>query len=142
MTGQQVFGDVLLGLAVAVVLVSSVGILVMRDAFQKLHFVTPAAVLAPAFVGLAVLVRSGWSSSSAITWLAVLFLLIGGPYLAHATVRAAHIRETGDWRPRGRQAAPAEATTSPAGDRQGGDRQGGDGQAGAQQAAGDGQAQR
>ena len=34
-------------------------------------------------------------------------MLVGGPFLAHATIRAARIRETGDWRPgasRGRRA--------------------------------------
>jgi len=105
-TAQQVFADVLLGLAVAIVLVSSVGILVMRDACQKLHYVTPITVLAPLAVGLAVLAQSGWSVSSAETWLAVLFLLIGGPFLNHATIRAARIREHGGWRPGAR---PGEA---------------------------------
>lgn len=99
MTAQQVVVDILLGLAVAIVLASSVGILVMRDAYQKLHYVTPIAVLAPLAVGLAVLAQSGWSVSSAETWLAVLFMLIGGPFLSHATIRAARIREHGDWRP-------------------------------------------
>ena len=99
MTAQQVLADILLGLAAAIVLTSSVGILVMRDAYQKLHYVTPMAVLAPLAVGLAVLAQSGWSVSSAETWLAVLFMLIGGPFLSHATIRAARIRELGDWRP-------------------------------------------
>jgi multisubunit Na+/H+ antiporter MnhG subunit len=104
-TAQQVVADVLLGLAVAIVLASSVGILVMRDAYQKLHYVTPITVLAPLAVGLAVLAQSGWSVSSAETWLAVLFLLIGGPFLSHATIRAARIREHGDWRPGARPGA-------------------------------------
>jgi multicomponent Na+:H+ antiporter subunit G len=98
-TAQQVLADILLGLAVAIVLASSVGILVMRDPYQKLHYVTPVAVLAPLAVGLAVLAQSGWSVNSAQAWLAVLFMLIGGPFLSHATIRAARIREHGDWRP-------------------------------------------
>jgi multisubunit Na+/H+ antiporter MnhG subunit len=97
--------DVLLGLAVLIVAASSVGILVMRDVYQKLHYVTPAALVAPVIVGVAVLLQSGWSARSAQTWLAVLFLVIAGPYLAHATIRAARIRETGDWRA---GAAPAQ----------------------------------
>jgi multisubunit Na+/H+ antiporter MnhG subunit len=94
-TAQQILADILLALAVALVLASSVGILVMRDAYQKLHYVTPAAVVAPVLVGLAVLARSGWSESSAQTWLATAFMVIGGPYLSHATIRAARIRERG-----------------------------------------------
>ena len=90
--------DVLLGLAVLIVLASSVGILVMRDVYQKLHYVTPAALVAPVLVGLAVLIQSGWSARSAQTWLAVLFMVMAGPFLTHATIRAARVRATGDWR--------------------------------------------
>jgi multisubunit Na+/H+ antiporter MnhG subunit len=98
-TAQEVVADILLGLAAALVLASSVGILVMRDAYQRLHYVTPIAVIAPLIVGLAVLARSGWSENSSETWLALLFVVIGGPFLTHATIRAARIREKGDWRP-------------------------------------------
>jgi multisubunit Na+/H+ antiporter MnhG subunit len=99
--------DLLLGLAVLVVLGSSVGILVMRDVYQKLHFVTPAALVAPVIVGLAILIHSGSTSNSSLTWLALLFVVIAGPYLTHATIRAARIRETGDWRTGVEDARPA-----------------------------------
>ena len=114
MTAQGIVADVLLGLAVVLVLASSAGILVMRDTYQKLHFLTPLALIAPLLVGLAVLVRSGWSENSSETWLALLFVVIGGPFLTHATIRAARIREKGDWRPGG--AGPrwvASARSSP-----------------------------
>jgi multisubunit Na+/H+ antiporter MnhG subunit len=102
-TAQAIVADVLLGLAVLLVLASSAGILVMRDTYQKLHFLTPLALIAPLIVGLAVLVRSGWSENSSQTWLALLFVVIGSPFLTHATIRSARIREKGDWRPGGRR---------------------------------------
>jgi multisubunit Na+/H+ antiporter MnhG subunit len=102
-TAQAIVADVLLGLAVLLVLVSSAGILVMRDTYQKLHFLTPLALIAPLTVGLAVLVRSGWSENSSETWLALLFVVAGSPFLTHATIRATRIREKGDWRPGGRR---------------------------------------
>ncbi|HZE02008.1 MAG TPA: monovalent cation/H(+) antiporter subunit G [Pseudonocardiaceae bacterium] len=98
MTGRDVAVDVLLGLAVAVVLISSLGVLVMRDVYQKLHFVTPVSLIAPALVAVAVLVQQGYSENTVETWLALLFLFVAGPFLTHATIRAARIRETGDWR--------------------------------------------
>jgi multisubunit Na+/H+ antiporter MnhG subunit len=67
----------------------------MRDAYQKLHYVTPVSMVAPALVGLAVLVRSGWTASSGQAWLVVTLMLISSPFLAHATVRAIWIREHG-----------------------------------------------
>jgi multisubunit Na+/H+ antiporter MnhG subunit len=93
---REVVVDVLLGLAVAVVLASSVGVLVMRDAATKLHFVTPISIVAALLVGLAVLVQSGFSASSAQTWLAILLMAIASPFLSHATVRAARIRDSAE----------------------------------------------
>ena len=90
--------DVILAVAVAVALASAVGLLAMRDTYQKLHYVTPIALIAPLLLGLAVLVRSGFTENSALTWLALLFVVITAPLLSHATIRAARIRQTGDWR--------------------------------------------
>jgi monovalent cation/proton antiporter MnhG/PhaG subunit len=96
---REIFSDTFLGLAAAIVIASSVGVLVMRDVYQKLHFVTPAALVAPVLVTLAVLIRARFSATTAETLLALLFMVFAGPYLTHATIRAARIREQGDWRP-------------------------------------------
>ncbi len=99
MIARDVGADVLLGLAVAIVLGASLGVLLMRDAYQKLHFVTPAALVAPVLVALAVLVQAGLDENTGETCVALLFLAIAGPYLSHATMRAIRVREQGDWRP-------------------------------------------
>jgi multisubunit Na+/H+ antiporter MnhG subunit len=104
---RGIAADVLLGLAVAIALLSSVGILVMRDAFQKLHYLAPLSIVAPMLVGLAVLVQAGFSSRSGQTWLAVFFLLFASPFLSHATIRAARIRIEGDWLPPADHGPPA-----------------------------------
>jgi multicomponent Na+:H+ antiporter subunit G len=96
---RDVVAYLLLGLAVLVVAGASLGILLMRDAYQKLHFVTPAALVAPVLVTLAVLVEEGLDENSGETCLALVFLVIAGPYLSHATMRAIRVREKGDWRP-------------------------------------------
>jgi len=95
---RDIVADVLLVLAVLVVVTASVGVLAMRDPYQKLHFVTPAALVAPVLVALAVLVRTGLDENTAETCVALLFMGIAGPYLSHATVRAIRIRDKGDWR--------------------------------------------
>ena len=97
---KDVLSDTLLGLAVMIVLGASVGVLVMRDAYQKLHFVTPAALVAPALVALAIFVQVGLFENTGETLLALLFMVIAGPFLSHATMRAIRVREKGDWRPR------------------------------------------
>lgn len=88
-----VFADVCLGLAAAVVLASGLGIAVMPDVYTKLHFVSPAAVVAPVLVTLAVLAREGLDENTGETVLALLFVVIAGPFLTHATIRAAQTRD-------------------------------------------------
>lgn len=95
---RNVSVDVILAVAVALVLAAAVGLLAMRDTYQRVHYLTPLALIAPILLGLAVLVQSGYSMSSSLTWLALLFVVITGPFLSHATIRAIRIRETGDWR--------------------------------------------
>jgi multisubunit Na+/H+ antiporter MnhG subunit len=101
---KDVFSDILLGSAVLIVVGASLGVLVMRDAYQKLHFVTPAALVAPFLVALAVLVQMGAYENTGETFLALFFLVIAGPFVSHATIRAIRVREKGDWRPEKRPA--------------------------------------
>jgi multisubunit Na+/H+ antiporter MnhG subunit len=95
---RDVCADVLLGLAVLVVAGASLGVLLMKDACDKLHFVTPAALVAPVLVALAVLVQMGLYENTGETCLALVLMVIAGPYLSHATMRAIRVREKGDWR--------------------------------------------
>ncbi len=104
---RDVCADVLLGLAVVIVASASLGVLLMRDAYQKLHFVTPAALVAPVLVALAVLVQMGLYENTGETCLALFFMVIAGPYLSHATMRAIRVREQGDWRPGQASRAPS-----------------------------------
>lgn len=112
---KAIAADVFLGLSAAVVIISCLGILVMRNVYDKVHYVTPVSLLAPVAVGIAIFIQAGWSSRSAQAWLAIGFMVIASPFLSHATIRAARIRETGDWRPgRGQDKGPCDG---PAGDR-------------------------
>ena len=71
---KDVVSDILLGLAVVIVLGASAGVLVMRDACQKLHFVTPAALVAPVLVALAIFVQAGLYENTGETLVALLFM--------------------------------------------------------------------
>ena len=99
MTARHVTADVLLALAVVVVLISCVGVLVMRGVYAKLHFLTPVSLVAPFLVAVAIGVQMGLRENTSDSWLMLAFLVIAGPFLTHATLRAARIREKGDWRP-------------------------------------------
>ena len=105
---RQVVTDVLLGLAVLVVAASAIGVLVMPGAYAKLHFVTPAAIVAPVLVVAAVFVREGLDENTGEMIVALVFMVGVGPFLSHATIRAIRVRERGDWRERPVEEKPAE----------------------------------
>ena len=89
---------VLLGVAVVAVLISCLGMLVMRDALDQLHFTAPAATIAPVAVAVAVLVEEPFSSAGVKAVIVAVLLIITTPVLSHATARAARIREHGRWK--------------------------------------------
>jgi multisubunit Na+/H+ antiporter MnhG subunit len=93
---REVVTDALLALATLTVVLSAAGIAVMPDALARLHFVTPAAVVAPVLVTLAVFVREGLDSNTGMTVIALLFMVAVSPYLSHATLRAIRARARAD----------------------------------------------
>ena len=125
MTARAITADVLLGAAVLVVLAASAGLLAMRGVYNKLHFLTPISLVAPFLVAVAIGVQMGLRENTADSWLALAFLVIAGPFLTHATLRTARIRDTGDWRPggrggRGRKSTGSKRKGGPAGTDHGG----------------------
>lgn len=87
---RLVITDVLLALAVVIVAASAIGLLRARDAADRLHYVTPAAVVAPVLVAAAVFVRQGLDENTGETLVAVVIMLAAAPFLSHATIRAIH----------------------------------------------------
>jgi monovalent cation/proton antiporter MnhG/PhaG subunit len=85
---------VLLVLGTGTLVLSAVGVLVMRSVYDRLHYVGSASVGA-ALVCIAVTVRESFSLIGNKTLLIAFFLLVSGPVLVHATARAARIREQG-----------------------------------------------
>ena len=87
---KEVIGDILLALAVLTVALASLGVATAPNAYARLHYVTPAAVVAPVLVALAVLVTEGLDENTGETVLALVFLIAASPFLSHATIRAMH----------------------------------------------------
>jgi multicomponent Na+:H+ antiporter subunit G len=94
----EVLVAVLLIVAVLAVLISCLGMLVMHDALDQLHFTAPAATIAPAAVAVAVLLEEPLSSAGIKSVIVAALLIVTTPVLSHATARAARIREHGRWK--------------------------------------------
>jgi multisubunit Na+/H+ antiporter MnhG subunit len=90
--------DALLGLGVASIVLSALGILVMRTAMDRLHFTAPASTIAPICFALAVLLEEPLSSAGVKAVLVALLIVGTTPVLGHATARAFRIREAGRWK--------------------------------------------
>jgi multisubunit Na+/H+ antiporter MnhG subunit len=93
---REIVADGLLTLAVLTVAAAALGIAVMPGAAARLHYVTPAAVVAPVLVALAVLVTEGLDENTGETVLAALVMIAVAPFLSHATIRAIRARDLAD----------------------------------------------
>jgi monovalent cation/proton antiporter MnhG/PhaG subunit len=83
---------VLLVVGVAIELSCCLGVLVMRDAHDKLHYIGPAAILGPIAVAAAIVVRESWSQAGVKAVITAVLMIIANPVLTHATGRALYIR--------------------------------------------------
>jgi monovalent cation/proton antiporter MnhG/PhaG subunit len=83
---------VLLGFGIVIELACCVGVLVMEDAYDKLHYLGPAAIVGPVMIAAAVVVRESFSQAGVKALLTAGLLTIASPVLSHATARALYIR--------------------------------------------------
>jgi len=87
---------VLVWLGVAIELACVVGLVVMRNALDRLHYAGAATVLGPALIAAAVCVREGLFTANGLNAVAVavMLALLGGA-LSIATARAVRLRDRG-----------------------------------------------
>jgi monovalent cation/proton antiporter MnhG/PhaG subunit len=90
---------VLLGAAVLVALLSAVGIAVMRDPYQRLHFISPPASLSALLVVLALLAYEPQKQAALKAFVVAFVLYFMNAIVTHATARAHFVRENGTWPP-------------------------------------------
>jgi multisubunit Na+/H+ antiporter MnhG subunit len=94
---RDVVVAVLLVAGLALMMLSAIGLVVMRSAFDRLHYTGPAA-FGGLLVAIAVLVRESFSLIGDKSLAVGVFLVASGTILVHVTGRAARVRELGDWR--------------------------------------------
>ena len=97
MSLRHILTEVFLWIGVGLVLCGALGIVVMRDALDRLHL--PAlASLGALFVAIAVVIEKSFSLVGDEALLAALFLVVVSPIVTHAIARGILIAERGDWR--------------------------------------------
>lgn len=88
---------VLLIAGVALEVIAVLGVSVMRDVLDRLHYVGLAGFGA-LLVGIAILCASSFSLIGDKALLAGVLLVTAGPVLVHTTARSLRTRALGDWR--------------------------------------------
>jgi monovalent cation/proton antiporter MnhG/PhaG subunit len=94
-TARDLIVDVLLALGVGAELVCCFGVLLMRNAFDRLHYSAAATTIGPLLIGAAVLVRESVSAGGLETIATVALLFLLNPVVEIATARAARRIEFG-----------------------------------------------
>lgn len=91
--------DLLLALAVIPALAGALGIWVMRDPWQRLHYITLPCSVSCGFITLAVLLGEKQKQAGAKVALASIVLFAMNAVVTQATARAAWVRVHGSWPP-------------------------------------------
>jgi multicomponent Na+:H+ antiporter subunit G len=88
----------LLAAGVLVQLLCAVGVVAMRDVFDRLHYVGPASAVGPFLFAAAALVEDSFSQPGVKALVVALLLAVTSPVLSHATARALRVRQFDHWR--------------------------------------------
>jgi len=89
MTIRDLLVDVFLGLGVGCQIVCCIGVLAMRNVFDRLHYAGAGTTLGPVLIGVAVMIRESVSAGGLETIATVALVFLLNPVLTIATARAA-----------------------------------------------------
>jgi len=106
---QDVAVYLLLGAGVACQVIACLGVVVMRNVYDRLHYLGPAA-LGAVLIAAAVWAREGPSGIALKATVLAAFLVVASPALAHGTARAARLSRFGDWRPQREEGIEVEGS--------------------------------
>ena len=96
MSARHIAQDVLLVLGVGAQIVCTLGVVLMRNVYDRLHYAAAGTTVGPILIGTAVLIRETISAGGLATMVTMAFVFLLGPVLTIATARAARRRDFGD----------------------------------------------
>jgi multicomponent Na+:H+ antiporter subunit G len=104
---------VLLAVGAGAALLSAMGILVVRDFYERLHYVGPAGSVGAVAIAAALVLKESFSAAGIKVILVAILLVVSNSVLTHATARAGRINQLGDWKPQeGENIAKEETSNS------------------------------
>jgi len=91
--------EVLVWVVVITCLLCCLGLVAMKDFFERLHYMATVSTVATMALLAAVVIEQGWGQAAIKVSLIVVVLLLMNAVLTHATARAARVRDLGHWQP-------------------------------------------
>jgi monovalent cation/proton antiporter MnhG/PhaG subunit len=91
--------EVALAVGIFTALLCCLGVAVMKNPYERMHFMAPVSTVSAAAVLIALVIQEGWGQAVIKMSLILLVLFLTNAVLAHATARAARVRELGHWQP-------------------------------------------
>lgn len=108
----------LVGVAAALTIICAIGLAMVKNTFERLHFSAAVTSLGAGLIALAVWVADpAWQSKIKATLIAIVLFLMNS-ILSHATARAIRIYKNGQLEPRSGEEIPRMTEQNPTGARQ------------------------
>ncbi len=108
MSEAQLAIDVLLVIGTLTCALSAIGVLVMKDFYERLHYMAPPATIGVGCFTLGVIIDKHLSTAGIKALLIFVVLFLMNAVLTHATARAARVRGFGRWIPDATQVRSAD----------------------------------
>lgn len=99
MTTASILVWLFLIVGMASFLLTSVGMVLLRDVYQRIQYTYPAATVGLVAVVAAIVIHKSISQAGIKTLVTGLIVFWTSPVISHATARAARVREFGNWTP-------------------------------------------
>ncbi len=100
--------EVLLAVCVISAWICCLGMVIIEDFFERLHYMASVSTVSIFALLAAVVIEEGWGQATIKTILVALVIFVMNAVLTHATARAARVRRLGHWTPRPEE--PIEGT--------------------------------
>ena len=107
MSAGTITVEVLLAIGILIALLCCLAVPVMKNRYERLHFMAPVSTVSVTLILIAVIVQEGWGQATIKMVLILLALVFTNAVLAHATARAARVRDLGHWQPAEGEKIPA-----------------------------------
>ncbi len=106
MSAAEIAVRVLLGICVATAVICCFALVIIRDFYERLHYMASVTTVSAFALLAAIVVKEGWGQATLKTIIVVLVLLLINAVLTHATARAGRVRKLGHWSPQPEENIP------------------------------------